>query len=206
MDSGSRGASSDSPLDKRLASLREEYARAGLEKEDLAAAPLAQLERWLDEALSAGVPEANAVTLATASIDGAPNGRIVLLKGIDDRGVALHGARASRARAEPRGAVVAARARTAGASSWNVERLSREVGGLLPLGCRGASSAPWPRARAPSPAAKSSTKNSPSSGRFGDGPVPLPPTTGVDTASSPATSRFWQGQPNRLHDRLRYGP
>jgi pyridoxamine 5'-phosphate oxidase len=76
-----------SDLAEKLAALRQEYARAGLSEGDLAPAPLAQLERWLHDAIAAGIPEANAATLATASPDGAPSARVVLLKGIDPRGV-----------------------------------------------------------------------------------------------------------------------
>src|SRR5687767_15025587 len=66
--------------------LRIEYGRAVLTEADVLADPVAQFERWFDDAQAAGVPEVNAMTLATADASGAPSARIVLLKGFDARG------------------------------------------------------------------------------------------------------------------------
>ena len=78
------------PVGAKLAALRQEYARAGLSPESLASTPIAQLEAWFAEAMAAGVEEANAVTLATVSPDGTPTARIVLVKGIDPRGLVFY--------------------------------------------------------------------------------------------------------------------
>src|SRR3954467_3433407 len=67
----------------KIADLRQEYMRAGLSEADVARDPLAQFERWFDDAVRAGVPLANAMTLATVDAAGAPSARIVLLKGIE---------------------------------------------------------------------------------------------------------------------------
>jgi len=72
------------PID--LAKLRREYMRAGLEESALARDPLEQFARWLDDAVRAEVPLANAMTLATATRSGRPSARAVLLKGFDARG------------------------------------------------------------------------------------------------------------------------
>src|SRR5690606_14552385 len=69
-----------------IADLRENYEKGALLESDAAASPLEQFQRWFDEARAAAVPEANAMTLPTASREGRPSARTVLLKGLDDRG------------------------------------------------------------------------------------------------------------------------
>src|SRR5947209_16307611 len=69
-----------------LADLRREYARYGLTEADASPDPFAQFRRWFEQALAAGVPDANAMALATAGPDGRPAARVVLLKGFDERG------------------------------------------------------------------------------------------------------------------------
>jgi len=74
----------------KIADLRQEYMRAGLSEADIASDPLAQFERWFDDAVRAGVPLANAMTLATVDAAGAPSARIVLLKGIEKGAFAFY--------------------------------------------------------------------------------------------------------------------
>src|SRR5438477_12649518 len=74
----------------KIADLRQEYMRAGLAEADVARDPIAQFERWLDEAVRGGVPLANAMTLATVGASGAPSARIVLLKGVEQGGFAFY--------------------------------------------------------------------------------------------------------------------
>ena len=69
-----------------LHDLRQEYKRGSLDEEHAESDPLKQFGRWWDEALAAEVPEANAMTLATADPAGKPSARTVLLKGYDARG------------------------------------------------------------------------------------------------------------------------
>ena len=71
----------------RLADLRKSYERAELDENASQAAPLAQFEQWLGEALAAQLPEPNAMTLATVGSDLRPSTRIVLIKGCDPRGI-----------------------------------------------------------------------------------------------------------------------
>ncbi|MGH9646737.1 MAG: pyridoxamine 5'-phosphate oxidase, partial [Bryobacteraceae bacterium] len=73
-----------------LAGLRETYTRAGLLESDLDPNPIAQFEKWFAEARAAGIKEPNAMTLATASADGQPSARIVLLKGVDESGFVFY--------------------------------------------------------------------------------------------------------------------
>ncbi len=76
-----------SDLQNSLAALRKSYERAELGESHSAADPLDQFERWLGEAVSAQVPEPNAMTLATVGSDLRPSTRIVLIKGYDARGI-----------------------------------------------------------------------------------------------------------------------
>ena len=69
-----------------IADLRREYARARLDEKDVNADPLAEFARWFAEAEAAEVPEPNAMSLATATPEGMPSARIVLLKHFDARG------------------------------------------------------------------------------------------------------------------------
>ena len=69
-----------------IADLRKDYRLAALNESDAAAAPLAQFEKWLNEAITVALPEPNAMTLATVSAEGRPSTRVVLIKGIDERG------------------------------------------------------------------------------------------------------------------------
>jgi pyridoxamine 5'-phosphate oxidase len=70
----------------RVAGLRNEYTRAGLAEADASADPTAQFRIWFEQALAANLHEPNAMTLATATPDGKPSARVVLLKGHDRRG------------------------------------------------------------------------------------------------------------------------
>ena len=70
-----------------LARMRSEYARDGLDETAAGDDPVALFARWLDEAVEAGVHEPNAMAVATATSDGRPSSRIVLLKGFDARGL-----------------------------------------------------------------------------------------------------------------------
>src|SRR3954467_12730121 len=73
-----------------LASLRQEYMRAGLSESDADRDPMRQFERWFEDALRARLPLPNAMTLATVSLEGAPAARIVLLKGVEHGGFAFY--------------------------------------------------------------------------------------------------------------------
>src|SRR5437868_5174119 len=73
-----------------IADLRQEYMRAGLSEADAERDPVSQFERWLADAVKAGVPLPNAMTLATVSREGAPSARIVLLKGVDGGGFVFY--------------------------------------------------------------------------------------------------------------------
>ncbi|HOY23826.1 MAG TPA: pyridoxal 5'-phosphate synthase, partial [Cellvibrio sp.] len=69
-----------------LASLRKEYTKGGLEREDLHENPIEQFNRWMQQTVDAQLPDPNAMTIATVDASGQPSQRIVLLKQLDDRG------------------------------------------------------------------------------------------------------------------------
>src|SRR5882757_275864 len=73
-----------------LADQRKDYSLAGLLEKDLARDPFRQFERWFQEAEAAKLPEPNAMVLATATRDGRPSARTVLLKGLDGRGFVFY--------------------------------------------------------------------------------------------------------------------
>ena len=83
-------------MNPKLAAMREEYQLNGLHEADVASDPISQFQRWFDDAVEGGVYEPNGMTLATADADGQPSARIVLLKMIDQRGLAFFTNKGSR--------------------------------------------------------------------------------------------------------------
>ncbi len=73
-------------LNVAIANLREDYQHSALLESDVSPNPLKQFQTWFDQAIAAALPEPNAMTLATATPDGIPSARIVLLKGFDEQG------------------------------------------------------------------------------------------------------------------------
>src|SRR6266540_2496314 len=111
---------------KDLENLRTDYTKAGLSEAVAADDPIEQFRRWFHEALQAAVAEPNAMTLATASADGAPAARIVLLKGADERGFTFFGNYESR-----KGRELAENPRAALVFFWReLERQVRVEGGV----------------------------------------------------------------------------
>ena len=195
-----------------IADLRREYALASLDAADLSPDPLVEFGRWFDEAESAEVPEPNAMTLATATADGVPSARIVLLKGFDRRGFVFFTDYRSRKAAElvanPRAALVfhwqevERQVRITG----KVERVTHEESEAYfltrPMGSRlGA----WVSHQSQVIPGREVLEDGlrAAGERFADGRVPLPPHWG-GYRLAPDSIEFWQGRANRLHDRIRY--
>lgn len=198
--------------EQRWASLRKEYMGAGLDEAHALADPVLQLEAWLHQAEEAGMPEPNAMTLATSSPTGEPSARIVLLKGLDSRGLVFYTNYTSHKGSElaqnPRAAVVFVwlqlerQVRVQG----DVERVSQaESAAYFESRPRGSQLGAWasPQSQRVDGRATLDARLAEVQARFGGGPVPLPPEWG-GYRLAPRTFEFWQGRPNRMHDRLSY--
>lgn len=195
-----------------IADIRREYARARLDEKSVSHDPMVEFARWFAEAQEAQVEEVNAMTLATASCDGAPSARIVLLKAFDAGGFVFFTDYRSRKgeelEANPRAALVLfwseleRQIRITGRVARTSAKESESYFQTRPLGSRlGAWVSHQSRvipSRAPLEADLKEVE-----ARFSNGEVPLPPHWGGYRVM-PETFEFWQGRENRLHDRIRY--
>jgi len=203
-----------SPESASPAAMRRDYTERGaLLEADLAADWRSQFARWFAEATAAGLPEPNAMVVATADARARPSARTVLLKDYDERGFVFFTNYASRKGTEaltnPAASLVfpwfpmQRQVVVAGA----VERVDRaETEEYFATRPRGSQLGAWasPQSQVLPDRAAVEAGLAAAVERFGaEGPIPPPPHWG-GLRVVPETVEFWQGRSNRLHDRLRF--
>lgn len=195
-----------------IADLRKDYTRETLNETDVDPNPFRQFQRWFDQAVNAELPEPNAMTVATASKDGIPSARIVLLKAVDDRGFTFftnyNSAKGKELEANPQAALV---------FLWTeLERQVRIVGAVEKITPEESDGYFFSRPHNSRLGAWASEQSEVIPNRdvleqklaslkleYENQEVPRPPHWGGFRVL-PREIEFWQGRSSRLHDRLRY--
>lgn len=200
------------PANKSIADIRKDYRMRSLSETDAAPNPITQFETWWNEAVKSEISEPNAMTLATASADGVPTGRIVLLKGFDERGFVFftnyNSLKGEQLAENPRACLVffwkelERQVRVMGVIEKVPAADSDEYFNSRPEGSRiGAIASPqssviesrdWLEAKVAATTQQLTGTNIPRPDHWGGYRV------------RPAIIEFWQGRSNRLHDRLQY--
>lgn len=206
------GKVEDVPIAEAVRMIRREYTYGGLDEGQAESDAMDQFGKWFREAVNAQVADANAMTLATATIDGSPSARMVLLKNVDHRGFVFYTNLESR-----KGRELDANPRAALLFFWHeLDRQVRVEGSAERIETEAAAAyfssrphearlAAWASAQSDAIADRAALENALESARrrFAGTDVPLPPFWG-GWRVVPESIEFWQGRISRLHDRLVY--
>jgi pyridoxamine 5'-phosphate oxidase len=196
-----------------LAALRREYGDHGLDVPDLAPDPVSMFRRWMDDTVTAGLHEPNAMVVASVSPEGRPSSRMVLLKGVDERGFVFFTNYESRKAAE-----IAANPHVSLLFPWHdLQRQVRVEGTASKVSAEESEAYFASRPRESqlgawaSPQSRVVASRSALDERYGGvlaqfaelDEVPVPPHWGGFRVA-PYAVEFWQGRKGRMHDRLVY--
>ena len=199
-------------MDLKLEDFRREYTQGGLERDDLADNPLEQFDRWMQQTIKSGIPDPNAMTIATVDASGQPSQRIVLLKHLDEKGFVfytnLNSRKAQELKHNPKISLH---------FPWHaLERQVKVCGQVEPLSATEVMKYFISRPRDSQLGAWASQQSKPISSRallmqqfeamknkFSKGEIPVPDFWGGFRVK-PHQIEFWQGGAARLHDSFQY--
>jgi pyridoxamine 5'-phosphate oxidase len=195
-----------------LADLRHEHAHGSFTDADADDDPFTQFRLWLAAAHTAGILQPNAMTLSTATSDGTPDARMVLLKGFDQRGFVFYTHRTSlkgaQLAANPRAALtfwwdaIERQVRVQGSVVWTSDAESDDYFCSRPRGSQ-LGAIVSPQSEVVADRAQLERALAELDARTGSAP-PTRPSAWGGYRLIPSQFEFWQGRANRLHDRIRY--
>jgi pyridoxamine 5'-phosphate oxidase len=199
-------------MELKLEDFRREYTQGGLDRADLADDPLVQFKCWMEQAITSGIPDPNAMTVATVDATGQPSQRIVLLKNLDEKGFVfytnLNSRKAQELKQNPKISLH---------FPWHfLERQVKVCGVVEPLSAtdvlkyfvtrpRESQLGAWAsqQSRSISSRALLMQQFEAMKNKFSRGEIPVPDFWGGYRVK-PHQIEFWQGGAHRLHDRFQY--